>query len=98
MVRRSTLVSVAALVFGLAASSSNSSTTLPSLSASIQPPVTGSPSAPPGDGTHCAASAPAADVPAIVGETATAPTPASSNALPGLPSPRGAYVAHAGTE
>ncbi len=97
MVRRSTLVSVAALVFGLAACSSNSSTTLPSLSASIQPPVTGSPSALPGGGTDCAAIASAADVSAIVGETVTGPTSASTNAIPGLQATACDYVATDGT-
>ena len=99
MVRRSTLVSVAALVFALAACSSNSSTTLPSLSASIQPPVTGSASAlpPSGGGTDCAAIASAADVSTIVGETVTGPTSASTNAIPGLQATACDYVATDGT-
>ena len=95
MVRRSVLLSTSLLVLVLAACSSDSSTTLPSLSASLQPPATVSPAS--GGGTDCATIAPAADVSAIVGEAVTGPTSASTNAIPGLQATACDHVATDGT-
>jgi hypothetical protein len=99
MIRLATHMCMAVMVFALAACGSNSSTTLPSLSASLQAPVTGSPSPlPPAEGgTDCATLASAADVSAIVGETVTGPTSASTNAIPGLQATGCDYVAPDGT-
>jgi hypothetical protein len=87
------LVSISVVVLALSACSSNSSGPLPSLSASIQPPST----PPAGGSTDCATLASAADVSAIVGETVTGPTSASTNAIPGLQATACDYVATDGT-
>jgi hypothetical protein len=100
MTRKLSFVMAATLLLVLAACGSNSTNvTLPTLSASVSPPSTGSPSPlpPAGGGADCATLASAADVSAIVGETVTGPTSASTNAIPGLQATACDYVATDGT-
>jgi hypothetical protein len=98
MNRRRSFAPVLLLAFLVAACSSNSSVR-PTLSASLQPPTTGSasPVPPAGGATDCATLASAAEVSAIVGESVAEPTSASANNIPGLQATGCAYVAADGS-
>ena len=88
------------LILASAACGSNSTNlAVPSISASVSPPTTTSPSplASPGGSSDCATLASAADVSAIVGENVTGPTSASTSAIPGLQATAFDYVAADGT-
>ena len=97
MVRFSALASATLVVLALAACSS-SSTPQPTLSASVQAPASPSAAPQPAGSADCATVASAADVSAIVGETVTGPTSASSGkAIPGLTATGCDYTAADGT-
>ncbi len=97
MVRSFALASAMLVVLALAACSSSSSTTLPTLSASVQAPASPSAAPQPAGSADCATVASAADVSAIVGETVTGPTSASARNIPGLTATGCDYTATDGT-
>src|SRR5206468_5063654 len=97
MVRFSALASATLVVLALAACSS-SSTPQPTLSASVKAPASPSAAPQPAGSADCATVASAADVSAIVGETVTGPSSASSGkAIPGLTATGCDYTAADGT-